>query len=314
MNITDLPAENLLHIFSHLKENDLASAASTCSAFKNLSTDKSFKFPRISSKVSQNISEGRFFLSHRPLETLPNVQHVFHVIDSDPVLLKIEARTDLDPRTTIKITRYANNTAFLTKVIRIDEKLVFLKNTTLTLDDTIIENNVIDFACLNGSILYSDLKGLHRYHLSTDKSERITKKVYSRIAVDERNGIIYGIDSANLRTDKLDFNHPDAKIRKEDTLLYALKTRISQVAVTFFREFKNFVVENASWKVGAFILGSLVVISLAVGIFIGTTLAEIMLLAGLSAIIFLTTFIFMAFFETLKHAVLKASSVAFKPL
>lgn len=306
MNIVALPLEIQLDIFSRLNERDLASLASTCTTFKHLSTDPHLNFPRILPSLFKNLQERKYHYTSVLHDTLIHKDHVFWVKDSDAVLLKITNKTQLDKRTKV------NYDSKLEKIIMIDEMRVELSFTTLQVNKKPIEKGVLDFACLNGIIIYTTPSGLFRYSIALDKSERISKNHYDMIAVDEEKGIIYGLSKDKF--DTLDFCHPDAISRLEDSSQYLIKRKIIDVVATFFKEIKNFLMNNFKWKEVGLIAGGAIFIALLLTSAIATTFLEVLPFLAVFLIFEAFCLAVLVTLETLKHAFTKAFDVAIKPL
>ena len=307
MTLTTLPTEIQFNILFRLNERDFASVASTCKQFKAFSTDPHNKFPRITSKVHQNILEGKYFLTQIPLNQQIRIQDVLCIENGNPVFKEINKTQKIDERTV-----YTVHNNYIYKDVKIGETNVDSRAGSLYVGNEIISINVLDFANLNGNLIYSTIHGLFCYSLATLKSERITKKVYSQIAADENEGIICGLAESHI--DKLDFNHPEAKIREEERTLSLIKAKILKVAITFFKEIKNYIVDNFEWNSALIVVGIGCVLGLGFGILLSTTLAEVLAFTGLFILIESIVSLTFVTLEILKHAVIKAATVALEPL
>ncbi len=315
MTLSSLPAELKYNILSRLNERDFASVASTCKHFKGFSTDPHHKFPRITSKIFQNVVEGKYFLTRIPVQSF-RPEEVLLIENGNPVIKEINKSQKLDARTTYNVVHregiYHYNTPLRSKDLQIDEVKYKFSHISFYAGDEVISNNVLDFACLNGIILYSTDKGLFRYSPATFKSERIRKTPYTKLAVDEKNGIICGFIKDSI--DKIDYSHPDAHIHEEDTALYSVKAKILKVITTFFKEIKNYVVQNFDWKITLLVAGIGSIVGLALGVTLASNAAELFVMTGLFILLEWMVFAAMAAFEVLKHAFSKAAEVALEPL
>lgn len=319
MTLSSLPAELQYNFLSRLNERDFASVASTCKHFKAFSTDPQHKFPRITSKIYKNIIEGKYFLTRIPAQSFRS-EEVLFVENGNPVIKVINESEKLDARTTFNVVHrirrgninFHYQFPLCSKELQINEVKYTLSKGSLYGGDELISRNVLDFACLNGIILYSTDKGLFRFSPAAFKSERIKKTPYTKLGVDEKNGIICGFIKDSI--DKIDYSHPDARINEEDTAFYSVKAKIVKVIATFFKEIKTFVVQNFDWKVTLFVAVFGSIAGLFFGVALASNAAEIFIMTGLFILIELVVFSMMAAFEVLKHAFSKAAEVALEPL
>lgn len=273
----------------------------------------------MSSAAFENVVRKKYYIS-RILSKAALESETLIVENGHPVLKSIMETTQIDARTTLSVVHNfkINNITYhyqhplRNKDVQIGNITFKKKNGDLYAGNGFIASSVCDFACMNGMILYSNDRGLFRYSPSSKEKHLLREITYLKLAVDEKNGVIYG-HTLDQHIEKMDFCHPKAQEEKEPSSLQMLKARISKAASTFFREMKEYTVKHFEWQ-GLVIVSSMFTVpALMLGSLLGATILEGLIIAACVYLIQLTAFAAIILFEVLKHAGAMAIKAALSP-